>query len=135
MRGPIPFVPGTIYEISFDYFIATEAQPSTQGSRQAQRQYVFSISDTSGGNAAAVSWLNTDQPAFSADGTSSASIATCAQAKYQPRTLPTSGQWNTAKLVLRPQSSQGEVLVTSEAVANMQIKNFYVRAKGASWCS
>lgn len=125
--------PGTLYEVSFDYFIEGP---------QSKTTYFFKFGTTSDAGIVSINWdSQSAQPQFNEyysgrSTTSSADVAavSCIKANYQPRTIPAYGQWNKAKVAMRAQSTEGVLVMASTGVGNMQWKNIYIQAKDASWC-
>lgn len=121
----------TTYEISFDYFIAAPQTQTTYRITIGDDTYgVVNLAWTSGGSA-----LQFDESYTSSQwATADAAILSCIKAQYQPRTAPSFGQWNTAKVALRAHTTRGVFLMTSTGVGDMQWKNLCIRARDTSFC-
>jgi hypothetical protein len=131
IRFRFPTVPGTLYEITFDYFIS---QPQTKTSYRIGVGNSDGTLDVHWDSGATQLQADESYTAFPSASAKDIAAASCIKPKFQPQSPPAYGQWNTGKVALRAHSTQAAFLMTSEGVGGMQWKNFYIRAKDASWC-
>ncbi|KAL1649877.1 hypothetical protein SLS61_006255 [Didymella pomorum] len=131
IRFRFPTVPGTLYEITFDYFIS---QPQTKTSYRIGVGNSDGTLDVHWDSGATQLQADESYTAFPSASAKDIAAASCIKPKFQPQSPPAYGQWNTGKVALRAHSTQAAFLMNSEGVGGMQWKNFYIRAKDASWC-
>lgn len=128
-----PTIPYTIYEISFEYF-----QEDTQG-----QSYFLEVGDSSG-YLATLGWSQTPagsevqrSPSYwqALGGTAvGMKLNACWVNKVQPQQAPTSGTWQSGKVVLYSRTTTGYFRRDNYGFGTTQWRNVYVRAQKNDYC-